>query len=708
MLEPPPQNNPSSDSQSSDLGSNQGDSGNSGSNRANTAQESTSASSDLSQSSTSGDSVPSSTGSNGFPNPFHNSNESASDLLIRALESINGPLFLSGFPMPPQPAFTNPQAAEANQESTDNDRPSAFHANLLDLLITRSLAGSQRAEGEDLPAAPAANPDTNGSSGSAAAGAAPEPTTAPGTPLGPGEDIGAIIITINYAFANDASPNRTGLLTISVPNTSSNRNPQTIHDFVSLATRIAYEELFSVAKTGITEEKFESFEIVPIDELTDRICSICFEPYEGLQPLEKMAESIALKRRKLSPDEHSISLSESEDRDERDERTRLRPSTPSAFNPSTNSNGNTTETNATDGAAPDRASGPTYLCDQDKEFSHEAIKFPCGHIFGKSCLAHWLKTATTCPLCRFNVNTPNNDGTGNEDGTNSPAEPRRNIFHLFSGNWLRPNAFQGPEGQQPRTESQSQSSAQPQDEQAPVAPSVGDERQREQTPNTPFQERILRQETPSRVSPIATPHLFGVPSSLTDSLPAGTHGEVASRAARRFERSLNLLRRTTQSIRHLRGQDVPPAPLIPTGAQRNAPSSLRNLQEHMDSSNELPMSRGTSQRNPSFAPLIEGITNFFGRNSQMRNRDTEGGETSIFSSGVSSRRTPNGIETTSSDTVTPPANTTPSSVIIISPNFFMSRLNQHDDAPSTTAREDQTDSAANDDEPNLHSGNDTP
>lgn len=34
---------------------------------------------------------------------------------------------------------------------------------------------------------------------------------------------------------------------------------------------------------------------------------------------------------------------------------------------------------------------------------HQAVKLPCGHIFGRECLFTWLATSTTCPLCREEV-----------------------------------------------------------------------------------------------------------------------------------------------------------------------------------------------------------------------------------------------------------------------------------------------------------------
>ncbi|KAF4672514.1 hypothetical protein FOL47_000429 [Perkinsus chesapeaki] len=44
------------------------------------------------------------------------------------------------------------------------------------------------------------------------------------------------------------------------------------------------------------------------------------------------------------------------------------------------------------------------ICFQNYSDSSDEIKHtPCNHYFHKDCLSHWLNTATTCPLCRFDL-----------------------------------------------------------------------------------------------------------------------------------------------------------------------------------------------------------------------------------------------------------------------------------------------------------------
>lgn len=752
MLDPPPlRNQPQDTQQGADEPENSSDSRSPNTNTSGSNTNQPSASSDSSNSSIgpqlNSESAP---GAGRIPTMTNAAN--AAIRLVRAIESMQGetPMAMRSFPFSSQSSGTQSPSAQPPTSdtpvdlsaSTSTELPSIFPVNLLDLILSQGLAGLNRAESSESAAnaprtVPGSGPDSGipnppGQTFDSAPG--PETTnsaqandSAPNGPQHPnrdslfgqlpfgltgpsnlGEDIGAIIITINYAFANDnfPNPNRTGSLTISVPNTTSNRNPQTIHDFVSLATRIAYEELFSAAKTGITEEKFESFEVVPVDELTDRICSICFEPYDGLQPLLAMADSIACKRRKLSPAE--FTQSELEDREERDTSERDNtplggfpedfssanpPSAPTTTGPST-----TTDTNSGDDAA--RPTGPVYLCDQDKEFSHEPIKFPCGHIFGKSCLAHWLKTATTCPLCRHNVNAPTEEGA--EESTNeTPREPGHNFFQLLAGHWMRPVAT---EGQAP-----GQTQAQDLREENPPLSSQS----LRPTSHTP-QEQLQ----PTQSAPVATGLGDTNPPSAASSQPVpgtlntGAHAattetstDVPLDQSRRRTRGFNFLRRTTQDLlRRATRFEGPSIPLMPQGSGRSAPENVSEADDPELDLNAPFHPRRFNVRNPSFAPVIEGISNIL--RSSPRPRANGLGENSIFASGVSSRRTAEGVETTTTDNFTP---TTPSgdSIIIISPNYLLSRLHQHDAArPNAQDNENGTSETDRNDD-TLQSNNDT-
>lgn len=582
---------------------------------------------------------------------------------------------------PPSTASSGP---DDRLGALGSEQPRFHSVDILELLIAPGLAAQQRAQQQQRAAdgeqrEPAntphffrlhspffaanfrnpANLPSQASGESSRTSGASEPARDSTTPAtGLADDTGAIFITINYALANEdlPNPNRTGSLTFSVPNTTLNRNTNTIHDFVSFATRLAHQELFSNVKTGITREKFESFETVPLDQVTNRVCSICFEPYDGLQSLQEVSKSLDLKRRKLSLDERSASMSESED----DRLERSRSQTPDIPAPTVNTetnSGSTTGsgatrstaetggTHATAGTGGTHSTGPEYLCDQDKEFSHEVIRLPCNHNFGKSCLAHWLKTASTCPLCRFNLNSPSeesSEGTGER-----PQESGPNLSYLFLGNWMRNAADQA----QPPTGS-------PAPDQPPNANQALPLNRAED-----FSGMIFTTLTPqmSRTSfSSSVPSLY---SSAPADIPSGA--ENAESRARRFA----FFRGLTNSIfRRPERPEAPAPPLNLLETERNAPPAMGPAEPPADGSDRDRFeSLSFRARNPQYSPVIEGIFNYL----NTTRAGTDGrDENSIFASGVSSRRTAGGFETTTTDGVA----RRPESVIIISPNSFVTRI----------------------------------
>lgn len=241
-------------------------------------------------------------------------------------------------------------------------------------------------------------------------------------------DARAIIITVNYVFSdenNPQNPNRAGSLIMSLPNNSSNRDPLVIQEFIRLATHMAYTSIVNGLnkEKGITLKKFNSFphaekDELELSELTN--CSICFENFDKKREYEE--EERPAKRRKLNKQDESLSTTQgvqgphhicddpAVERDvsqtqeaENDSTEPQREVFPglnetSQAAPLGNSTPGSTESSAQD----DRK----LLADYTTNFDHRAIKMPCGHIFGKDCLFHWLKQHTTCPLCRASVAEP--------------------------------------------------------------------------------------------------------------------------------------------------------------------------------------------------------------------------------------------------------------------------------------------------------------
>lgn len=215
---------------------------------------------------------------------------------------------------------------------------------------------------------------------------------------------GAIVITVNYMFMNggNTNPGRTGLLVVTLPNNATNREPRIISQFIQLATRMAYTALVHNGpkpKPGITLEKFNSFRTL---RNTDAVCAICFEPYERAHVGRVSDIQRVLKRRKLSPDVGASLTTDPATEGSASAASTLNTGNASGSS-SGSSSGNTDEN--TSANTPDEET-KTYLCEHDEEFTHEPLEMPCGHVFGKSCLAHWLKESTSCPLCRRSVAEP--------------------------------------------------------------------------------------------------------------------------------------------------------------------------------------------------------------------------------------------------------------------------------------------------------------
>lgn len=375
-------------------------------------------------------------------------------------------------------------------------------------------------------------------------------------PLGPAsengespDNSGAIVITVNYMFmeGGDQGNGRTGSLVVTLPNNATNREPRIILLFISLATRMAYSALVTNAPKlhpGVTLDKFNSFAFKAASELADSACSICFESYDIPPETPEMTpafplETIASKKRKLGINSHSVSATSSTERLP----DTMTDSDPVASAPPSSASGSESTTEGDN-----EESRPKYLCEHDEDYGHLPVQMPCGHVFGQSCLYHWLKENTSCPLCRVSV-----------------AE-----------------APQRPQG-------------------------------------TPIS--YIR---------------FGGLNNSTDDLTAplsGLGGENSTDTPRddtpRDETTPGLFDRTRLGLFNIQlaaPREAPPPPLIPSSSNSRA-------------------------RNSAVSPVIQNILSYFGR--PRRQREDSSGENSLFASGVSSRRTADGVETVTSDHLSP-------------------------------------------------------
>lgn len=389
--------------------------------------------------------------------------------------------------------------------------------------------------------------------GDASAAASVEIPQAPASENGETPDnSGAIVITVNYMFmeGSDQGNGRTGSLVVTLPNNATNREPRIILLFISLATRMAYSALVTNAPKlhpGVTLDKFNSFAIKAASELADSTCSICFESYDTPPETPETPafplETIASKKRKLGINSHSVSAMSSTERLP----DTITDSEPVASAPASSASASESTTEGDN-----EESRPKYLYEHDEVYGHLPVQMPCGHIFGQSCLYHWLKENTSCPLCRVSV-------------AEAPQSPQGTPISYIRFGGLNNSTD---------------------DLTAPV-PGLGSDNTTDTTDDTP-RDDTDRDET--------TPGLFD---------------------------------RTRLGLFNLQlapPREVPPPPLIPSR------SSSRS-------------------RNSAVSPVIQNILSYFGR--PRRQREDSSGENSLFASGVSSRRTADGVETVTSDHLSP-------------------------------------------------------
>ncbi|KAK9456816.1 hypothetical protein V1511DRAFT_456461 [Dipodascopsis uninucleata] len=124
---------------------------------------------------------------------------------------------------------------------------------------------------------------------------------------------------------------------------------------------------------------------------SDRVCSICFEPYY-VPPVSASTDPkdlIVSHNKEVDSAHHSPELVNKADE----------------VSVTTDSNGdsngeNRSASNDTNDEETDSRPDEKSL---DDVTQHVPLQMPCGHIFGKNCLKEWLLNSTTCPLCRTAV-----------------------------------------------------------------------------------------------------------------------------------------------------------------------------------------------------------------------------------------------------------------------------------------------------------------
>lgn len=262
---------------------------------------------------------------------------------------------------------------------------------------------------------------------------------------------------------------------------------------------------------------------------------------------------------------------------------------------------------------------------QEPELLHVPVLMPCGHTFGQLCLWEWLKENNSCPLCRVTVE-------GTEDpplqlnvtllllGTESAEQPQEPSYFRRATNLLfNSGPFRREEER-------------PQQFFVPFVRPLTTEREGPQEQSQPLSQPLsqsLESQLPEQRSMLdrmqSFIYYFGQPSR---------RGPAALDDAPALAESLAL---------------APEAPSAPPSAFSGAETQTTNPMGAnagttggpMGGTTDAPAAPGSAPdtRNPSSAPLIDTFLLYL---SNARNM----AENPMFASGVSSRRTANGVETT--------------------------------------------------------------
>ena len=77
------------------------------------------------------------------------------------------------------------------------------------------------------------------------------------------------------------------------------------------------------------------------------------------------------------------------------------------------------------------ANQPCVICLENIEVGARVIKLNCNHTFHSSCVAQWFGVNTTCPICRSNESTTENNAD-DSNGNTTVRLPLENFMHLYT------------------------------------------------------------------------------------------------------------------------------------------------------------------------------------------------------------------------------------------------------------------------------------
>ncbi|ONH68235.1 Protein SAN1 [Cyberlindnera fabianii] len=222
-----------------------------------------------------------------------------------------------------------------------------------------------------------------------------ESTSLPTNPPSDNSRGRTISVSVSYVYAqstpSEATPEfqRTGTITLNVPDVPVNRTEAQMNVMIELAASIALGAVAAFTqrrRVEISKQTFESFPLVDTSTVSLDVCPICHEDYEIVNKTVNDAPQTkaSVKRARESDDEDEES------------------SGPNPAKRAKNDNTSAAEhAEATDHHThPSTATSSLSSLETEDEYTHAAIRLPCEHVFGRNCVYEWLKMKNTCPLCR--------------------------------------------------------------------------------------------------------------------------------------------------------------------------------------------------------------------------------------------------------------------------------------------------------------------
>lgn len=67
------------------------------------------------------------------------------------------------------------------------------------------------------------------------------------------------------------------------------------------------------------------------------------------------------------------------------------------------------------------------VCLKEYETAESVKKMPCNHKFHAECINRWLDKTNTCPMCRFELPTDDEEYEAYRKGKNTPQTARRGV-----------------------------------------------------------------------------------------------------------------------------------------------------------------------------------------------------------------------------------------------------------------------------------------